>query len=225
LAATTAKAETVRPPMETTNMFTPEPIVSVVDDDPAVLKAVARLLRSAGFNVAAFATPREFLEDHDPRSHGCVVLDVAMPGLDGLALQREMTSEGPGLPIVFLSGRGDIPTSVRAMKQGAVDFLTKPVDDEQLVAAVRFAVERDRAAAMERTEAAELRDRLAALTPREREVMQLVVSGMLNKQIAADLGVSEKTIKVHRGRVMEKMQADSLADLVRLAGRANPPAC
>jgi FixJ family two-component response regulator len=200
-------------------MHTSEPMVSVVDDDPAVLTAVARVLRSAGFNVSAFAAPREFLKEHDPRSHGCVVLDVAMPDLDGLALQRELASAGTGLPIVFLTGCGDIPTSVRAMKQGAVDFLTKPVDDEALVAAVRSAVEQDRAAARGRADEAQVRERLATLTPREREVMDLVVTGMLNKQIAAELGASEKTIKVHRGRVMEKMRADSLADLVRLAER------
>jgi FixJ family two-component response regulator len=197
-------------------------MVSVVDDDPAVLKAVSRLLRSAGFNVTAFTTPREFLEDHNPRSHGCVVLDVGMPGLDGLALQRKLASDGPSLPVVFLTGCGDIPTSVRAMKQGAVDFLTKPVDDEVLLAAVRTAVEKDRAAATERTEAAELRDLMSSLTPREREVMHLVVAGKLNKQIASDLGASEKTIKIHRARVMEKMHADSLANLVRLAERAAP---
>jgi FixJ family two-component response regulator len=196
------------------------PAVFVVDDDPAVLKSLSRLLRSAGLPVATFASPREFLDRHDPALPGCLVLDMAMPGLNGLELQQAIATKGNVRQIVFLTGHGDIPMSVQAMKQGAVDFLTKPVNDDDLLKAVRAAIAKDRLQRQTRAEAAAIQQRLATLTPREREVMEHVVSGQLNKQIAADLGIAEKTIKIHRARVMEKMNVQSLAELVRLAERA-----
>jgi FixJ family two-component response regulator len=199
--------------------------VFVVDDDPSVLRALTRLLAAAGFEARGFPSPAAFLEQHDPAIPGCLVLDVALPGLDGLQLQQALTISGCARPIVFITGRGDIPTSVRAMKSGAVDFLTKPVDDEELLAAVRNAIGIDRRARMAQVELDALGQRLASLTPREREVLAHVVTGRLNKQIAADLGTVEKTIKVHRGRIMAKMAARSLADLVRIAERLGiPPA-
>lgn len=193
------------------------PTVFVVDDDASVLKGLSRLLRAAGFQAATFASPEEFLSRLDPAVPGCLVLDVAMPGLDGLELQRRLTDMDCPLPIVFLTGQGDIPMSVRAMKGGAVDFLGKPVSDDEVLAAIDEALARDRAARRERAEMAAVQARVDTLTPREREVMALVVGGRLNKQIAAELGTVEKTIKVHRARVMQKMQARSLAELVRLA--------
>ena len=196
------------------------PTVFVVDDEPSVRKALSRLLRSAKLNVAAFASPKEFLERHDPHAPGCLVLDVAMPGLSGLELQQVLAAAGPAVPIIFLTGRADIPMSVQAMKGGAVDFLTKPLDDKSLLAAVHGAIEKDRVNRQARAELAEIQQRVAMLTPREREVLAHIVSGQLNKQIAADLGTVEKTIKVHRARVIEKMKARSLAELVRLAERA-----
>lgn len=195
------------------------PTVFLVDDDADVLKAHARILRSADFAVIAFDSPETFLEACTRQHPGCIVLDLAMPGLDGLSVQRTLAERGCNQPIVFLSGRGDVPVTVRAMKQGALDFLTKPVDAEELIAAVRGALERDREARAADAQIDELRARLATLTPREFEVMQHVVSGQLNKQIAAELGTVEKTIKVHRSRVMEKMCVRSLAELVRLAQR------
>jgi len=197
--------------------------VYVVDDEPAVRKALLRLLRAAGFEAATFESPRAFLLALEPASAGCAILDVAMPGLDGLALQRELHARGSTLPIVFLTGRGDIPKSVQAMKRGAIDFLTKPVDDEALLAAVRAALARDRAQRQAREAAADVRRRLESLTLREREVLEGVVAGKLNKQIGAELGITEKTVKVHRGRTMEKMGAGSLAELVHLVERAGVP--
>jgi FixJ family two-component response regulator len=193
--------------------------VFVIDDDPGVLRALTRLLTAAGFQARAFPSPAAFLEQHDQAAPGCLVLDVALPGLDGLQLQQALAVSGYPRPIVFITGRGDVPTSVQAMKAGAVDFLTKPVNDEALVTAVRNAVELDRLARAAQAELTSLRLRLATLTPREREVLAHVVAGRLNKQIAADLGTVEKTIKVHRARVMEKMAAPSLAELVRIADR------
>ncbi|MEW6037635.1 MAG: response regulator [Pseudomonadota bacterium] len=201
-------------------MRRPEGTVFVVDDEPAVLRAIERLLRAEGMNVVAFASPREFLERHDPEAPGCLVLDLSMPELDGLDLQRTLAERGQARPAVFLSGQGDIPASVRAMKQGAVDFLTKPVNDTELLNAVRHALARDLAARAKDAELAELRRRLALLTPRELEVLGQVVAGRLNKQIAAELGTVEKTIKVHRAHIMRKLQVRSLAELVRLADRA-----
>lgn len=195
------------------------PIVLVVDDDPDVLKSLGRVLRSAGLGVATFSSPSEFLEQHNPRAAGCLVLDVAMPGLNGLELQEALTANGSAMPIIFLTGRGDIPMSVQAMKGGASDFLTKPVHDEDLLKAVSAALEKDRIGRQGRAELDEIQERLATLTPREREVLNHVVSGQLNKQIANDLGTVEKTIKVHRARVMEKMKVNSVAELVRLTER------
>jgi FixJ family two-component response regulator len=194
--------------------------VFIVDDEPAVLKGIARLLRSARLTAATFGSPQEFLERHDPNSPGCLVLDVAMPGLNGLELQQTLIARGHERPIIFLTGHGDIPMSVQAMKRGAVDFLTKPVNDDDLLQAIRAAIEKDRLQRQARAEVAEIQQRLNTLTPREREVMEHVIAGQLNKQTAADLGTVEKTIKVHRARVMEKMKAHSVAELVRLAERA-----
>ena len=201
-------------------MMTPSPTVFIVDDDSAVLKSLARLLRSARLNVMAFGSPQEFLERHDPRAPGCLVLDLAMPGLNGLELQAALTVKGSAIPIIFLTGHGNIPASVQAMKRGALDFLTKPVNDDDLLKAVQAAIEQDRIARIARAELEDIQARLDSLTPREREVLTHVVSGQLNKQTAADLGTVEKTIKVHRGRVMEKMKVHSVAELVHLAERA-----
>ncbi len=194
--------------------------VFVVDDDPAVLKGLARLLRAARLDVVTFHSPREFLERHDPRAPGCLVLDVAMPGLNGMELQEALAVQGSPIPIVFMTGHGDIPMSVQAMKRGALDFLTKPVNDEDLLKAVHAAIEKDRGNRQARTELDEIQARLDTLTPREREVMEHVIAGQLNKQTAANLGTVEQTIKVHRARVMEKMKVQSVAELVRLAERA-----
>lgn len=194
--------------------------VYVVDDDPGVLRALARLLQSAGHAVAAYPSPVEFLDRYDAAAPGCLVLDVAMPGLDGLAVQRRLKENDTTLAIVFVSGHGDIPCSVQAMKAGAVDFLTKPFDDVALLGAVEAGLQRSRLACRDAFERRVLRERLALLTAREREVLNHVVSGRLNKLIASDLGAAEKTIKVHRARVMQKMGATSLAELVRMAERA-----
>ena len=193
--------------------------VFVVDDETPVRKALSRLLRAAGLSVAAFASPAEFLAQYDPHTAGCLVLDLMMPGFNGLELQRTLDRKGSMLPIIFLSGRGDVPNSVQAMKGGAIDFLTKPVNDKDLLAAVRAAIERDGVSRREQAELTEIRARLATLTPREHEVLEHVVTGKLNKQIAAKLGTAEKTIKVHRARVMAKMKVQSVAELVRLAER------
>jgi FixJ family two-component response regulator len=202
----------------------PPPTVFVVDDDPSVRKSLARLLRSAGFAVETWASAREFLESNRLPGPGCLVLDVQMPGLNGLELQEKLEGTDRNLPIVFITGHGDIPTSVKAMKAGAVDFLPKPFQDEDLLRAIRKAIARDTQQRIARAEFEAISARHATLTPREREVMALVVTGRLNKQIAAELGTSEKTIKVHRHRVMEKMQVDSVADLVRAAERLGIPA-
>jgi FixJ family two-component response regulator len=194
--------------------------VYLVDDDAAVLRSLTRLLRSAGYDAAAYGSAETFLRELAPDAEGCVVLDLSMPGLDGLALQRELSTRGGALPIVFVSGRGDVPKSVHAMKEGAIDFLTKPVKSAALLAAVEKALGRARERREGRREVESSRGRIETLTPREREVMEGVAAGLLNKQIAGRLGIAEQTVKVHRARVMEKMGAESLADLVRLADRA-----
>ena len=191
--------------------------VYLVDDEPGMLKALTRLLHTEGFTVKSFVSASEFLAEPEPA--GCLVLDVAMPGLDGMDLQQHLSSRGSELPIVFLTAHGDIPVSVRAIKSGAVDFLTKPVQDEKLLAAVRSAMKLPESRAAERAATGELRARLERLTPRELEVMRQVITGKPNKQIAASLGTGEQNIKIHRMRMMEKMGMASVADLVRAAER------
>jgi FixJ family two-component response regulator len=197
----------------------PSPTVFVVDDYAPVRSAVSRLLRAAGFAVAAFASPEKFLAQYDPHTPGCLVLDLDMPAVHGLELQRILATKGSVLPIIFLTGHGDIPKSVQAMKRGASDFLTKPVNDKDLLAAVRVAIERDALARREQAKLSEICARFDTLTPREREVLEHVVAGKSNKQTAGDLGVTEATIKMHRARVMAKMKVQAVADLVRLAER------
>jgi FixJ family two-component response regulator len=193
-------------------------IVYLVDDDAGVLKALSRLLRGKGYDVRPYLSPRVFLEEHDATVPGCAVLDVSMPGLDGLELQRALTvANGFHRPVVFVTGKGDIPTSVRAMKAGAIDFLTKPVKDVDLFEAVSRAEARDAEMRRLQSELESMQAKVATLTPREREVLTHVVAGRLNKQIAGDLGTVEKTIKVHRSRMMEKLGIRTVADLVRMA--------
>lgn len=194
--------------------------VYLVDDDAGVLKALARLLQARGYEVRAFASPRAFLADHDASVGGCAILDVSMPDLDGLALHEALTASGSRRPIIFLTGKGDIPTSVRAMRAGAIDFLTKPVNDVELLAAIANAEHEDAAVRSASASVNAIKERLALLTLRELEVMKHVIAGQLNKQIAGDLGTVEKTVKVHRGRVMRKLGVRSVADLVRLAEKA-----
>ena len=191
--------------------------VFVIDDDGSVREAIKSLIRSVGLRVETFASAQEFLQAQHSDVPCCLVLDVRLPGLSGLDLQREMSDANIQIPIIFITGHGDIPMSVRAMKEGAVEFLTKPFRDQELLDAIRLALDRDRAAREEQGEVAELRSLFDSLTPRESEVFALVVTGLLNKQIALQLGTSEITIKQHRHQVMQKMQADSLADLVRMA--------
>jgi FixJ family two-component response regulator len=198
-------------------MSEPKSVVFVVDDDPLVLDSVADLLGSAGFRVQTFGSATEFKRAKRPDTSACLILDIELPDLSGLDLQTELATTGIEVPIIFLTGHGDIPKSVRAIKAGAVEFLTKPFRAQELLDAVRQALLQDGELRRQRADALELRERLGTLTPRERQVFALVVAGLLNKQIAGELGTTELTIKVHRGRVMRKMQAASLADLVRMA--------
>ena len=194
-----------------------EPIVFVVDDDKAVREATADLLASVGLRAMTFRTAQEFLASSRPEAPGCLVLDVRLPRLSGLDLQRELVTSPVPIPIIFITAHGDVPMSVQAMKAGAVEFLTKPFRDQQLLEAIEKAIERDRGDRRRRRELTELRGRFESLTPREHDVMARVVAGLLNKQIAAELEIAERTVKAHRSQVMEKMQARSLADLVRQA--------
>ena len=194
-------------------------IVYVVDDDESVRRSLSRLLRSAGLNVETFPSAQAFLSRELSDRTACLVLDVRLPGLSGLDLQAALKQAGRAMPIVFISGSSDVPVSVQAMKEGAIDFLQKPFDDDQLLSAIAGALARGRTARALRDERALVRQRFETLTPRERQVLGQVIAGLLNKQIAANLGAAEKTIKIHRGRVMQKMAAGSVADLVRMAQR------
>jgi FixJ family two-component response regulator len=196
-----------------------EPIVFVVDDDRAVREALESLIASVGLRVKTFGSAQEFLRNPPPSAPACVILDMRMPGLSGLDTQRALANAGISIPIIFVTGHGDVPMSVQAMKAGAIEFLTKPFRDQQILDAINQAIERDRTDRRRRAELGALRQRYDSLTTREHDVMRLVVAGRLNKQIAAELGTSEVTVKLHRSRVMRKMRADSLAALVRLAGR------
>jgi FixJ family two-component response regulator len=192
------------------------PTVFIVDDDPSVRKSLYRLLSVSGFKVETFTSAQEFLQADRSYFPGCLILDVRLPGLDGLELQKVLAERGPAPPIVFITGHGDIPMSVRAMKAGAIDFLSKPFSEEALLKAVEQAIEKSRREIALMTEITHIRSRLALLTPREREVLRYVAAGKINKQIASDMGVTEKTVKAHRGQVMHKMQARSIAELVRM---------
>ncbi len=196
-----------------------EPIVFVVDDDAAVRDAIKNLLESVGIHVQTFGSGAEFLAKTPADAPSCLILDVRLPGMSGLEFQRQLAAAGVEIPIIFITGHGDIPITVQAMKAGAVDFLTKPFREQELLDAIHKAVDRDRQQREQSAEVVKLRQRYADLTPREREVMALVTQGLLNKQIAAELGASETTVKIHRGQVMRKMGAESLADLVRMADK------
>jgi len=198
-------------------------IVFVVDDDASVRNALRSLIRSVGLQVELFGSAQEFLQSKRPRVPSCLILDIRLPGISGLDFQRKLAEAGNFIPIIFITGHGDIPMSVRAMKGGAVEFLTKPFRDQDLLDAIHVALERDRARRQREDEIATLKERFEWLTPREREVLPLVVSGLPNKQIAAEIGTSETTVKVHRGQLMRKMGADSLPELVRMAERIGIP--
>jgi FixJ family two-component response regulator len=195
------------------------PIVFVVDDDVSVRESLELLIQNEGWQAKTFASAQEFLDCPRAGVSSCLVLDLSLPGLNGLELQKRIAAQRTDMPIIFITGHGDVPKTVQAMKGGAVEFLTKPFNDEVLLNAIRQALERSRVALAQEAEMQELRDRYASLTPRERQVMALVVSGLLNKQVGGELGISEITVKAHRGQVMQKMKADSVADLVKMGGR------
>lgn len=201
--------------MQTARKFSP--VVAIVDDDASVREGLHSLIRSAGWRAEVFASAQQFLERRGSEAPNCLVLDLQLPGTSGLDLQKRLAEAELEIPIVFLTGHGNIPASVQAMKAGAIEFLTKPVDEEELLRAIREAIERDDDTRQEHAERHDLQGRYETLTPREREVMQQVISGLLNKQVAAELNITEFTVKVHRGQVMRKMRADSLPDLVRMA--------
>jgi FixJ family two-component response regulator len=194
-----------------------ETTIAIVDDDPSVRKGLERLIRSVGWKTETFGSAQAFLASARTEAPTCIVLDLQLPGLSGLELQKQMTEAGVETPIVFLTGHGDIPASVKAMKAGAIEFLTKPVDEQDLLNAIQEAIERDRRTRQQQAGVRDLRDRYESLTSREQEVMQQVISGLLNKQIAAEMKITEDTVKFHRGHIMSKMCAGSLADLVRMA--------
>jgi FixJ family two-component response regulator len=200
-----------------------EPIVFVVDDDPSIRRAIMRLVQSVGLQVQQFPSAQEFLSIERPSAPSCLVLDVRLPRKSGLDFQRELADLGVHIPIIFITGHGDIPMSVRAMKAGAVEFLTKPFRDQDLLDAIQVALERDRARRERESELMHLRERVETLTSREREILSLVVAGLLNKQIGAEIGTTEATVKVHRSQLMRKMGANSLADLVRMAEKLELP--